>query len=124
MAFRVDIIPSALADLDSIYLEIKRDSPLNADHWFRGAVDAIYSLETIPARCPVVDESTELGQEVRLLLYGRRNRGYKIYFEVRHETHDTGVVRVFHFRHWARVALSTGELQELMDNLGADTGEE
>ena len=123
MAFRVDIIPSALADLDSIYLEIKRDSPLNADRWFRGAVDAIYSLETMPARCPVAEESTELEQEVRLLLFGRRNRGYKIYFAIRHEAHDTGVVRVFHFRHWARKALSTDELQELMDELANDDGE-
>ena len=123
MAFRVDIIPSALADLYSIYLEIKRDSPLNADRWFRGAVDAIYSLEIMPERCPVADDAVELQQEVRLLLYGRRNRGYKIYFAIRYEAQDLGIVQVFHFRHWARKALSTDEMEELMDELANERGE-
>ena len=72
----------------------------------------------------MAEESIELEQEVRLLLYGPSNRGYKIYFEIRHEAQDTGVVRVFHFRHWARKALSTDELQELMDELANEDGED
>jgi hypothetical protein len=34
----------------------------------------------MPNRCPVADESEELEQEVHLLLYGKRNRKYRVYY--------------------------------------------
>ena len=93
MAFHVDVIPQALAEIDSIYRQIAPVAPENASRWLIGIADTIYSLESMPGRCPLaVAESEELaGQEVRLLLYGR---------------------------HWARKELSGDELQELMYDLG------
>jgi hypothetical protein len=70
--------------------------------------------KTCPHRCPVAEESEELGQEVRLLLYGKRNRQYKMFYAVQKETRSTGTVRLFHVRHWARKSLNTHQLRELM----------
>ena len=116
MAFRVEIEPQALEDLDGIADHIKRKSSfVVAERWFNGMIDAIASLEEMPARCPIAPESEAIGREIRLLLHGRKNRAYKIYFAIRYETPSTGAVRVFHVRHWARRALSLDELQDLMD---------
>ena len=75
MAFRVEISLRAFNDLDEIARYIKQQSSFEqAEEWFNGIVAAIRTLEDMPNRCPVADVSKELGQEVRLLLYGRRNR--------------------------------------------------
>ena len=71
-------------------------------------------------RCSVCPESGEFDQEVHVLLHGPKNRTYRIYFTVCHHTPTSGTVRVFHIRHWARKALSTDELQELMDEMADD----
>jgi ribosomal protein L39E len=76
---------------------------------------AIEGLGDMPARCPMLPESQELGQEVRLLLHGRKNRSYKIYFSIRHET---SAVCVFHVRHWARRDLIAEELAGLLRGAG------
>ncbi len=116
MAFRVEIEPQAFEDLDSIAEYIKKKSSFKvAERWFNGVVDDITSLKHMPSRCPIAPESEDLGEEVRLLLHGRKNRTYKIYFAINYETASTGTVRVFHVRHWARKAVGPDELQALMD---------
>jgi len=118
MAFRVEIAPQAFDDLDAIAAYIKEKSSFAiSERWFNGIIDDIASLKTMPARCPIAPESEDLDQEVRVLLHGRKNRTYRLYFAIHHETPSTGTVRVFHVRHWARRALSEDELQELMDDL-------
>ena len=115
MAFRVEISPRAFNDLDEIAEYIKqRGSFEQAQKWFNGIIAAIRSLEDLPHRCPVAEESEELGQEVRLLLYGKRNRRYKVYYSVQQTMPSTGTVRVFHVRHWARRSLSPEQLRKLM----------
>ena len=116
MAFRVEIAPRAFQDLDEIAGYIKeRGSFGQAQNWFNGMIGAIASLREMPGRWPVAGESVELGQEVRLLLHGKRNRMYKVYYAIHQSSRSTGAVRVFHVRHWARKSLSTDELQELRD---------
>lgn len=68
----------------------------------------------MPSRCPVAEESEAFGQQVHLLLHGRRNRTHKVYYSIHHETQP---VRVFHIRHWSRKGLRADEIQELMDEL-------
>jgi plasmid stabilization system protein ParE len=115
MAFRVKISPRAFNDLDEIARYIKRQSSFEqAEDWFNGIIAAIRTLEDMPSRCPVADESEELGQEVRLLIYGRRNRKYKVYYSIRRRTRSAGTIQVFHVRHWARKNLNTDQLRELM----------
>jgi plasmid stabilization system protein ParE len=115
MAFRVEISPRAFDDLDGIARYIKQQASFGqAEEWFNGMIAAIRTLEHLPHRCRVADESQELGQEVRLLLCGKRNRQYKVYYSVQQTTPSTGTVRVFHVRHWARKTPDTDRLRELM----------
>lgn len=115
MAFRVEISPRAFNDLDEIARYIKRQSSFErAEEWFNGIMTALRTLEDLPRRCRVADESQALGREVRLLLYGNRNRKYKVYYSIRQKTPSTGTVQVFHVRHWARKSLTTDQLRELM----------
>mgnify|MGYP003336232294 FL=1 len=117
MAFRVEIEPQAFEDLDAIAEYTKNRSSFGiAEKWFNGIIDSIGSLAETPARCPIAPESEDLQAEIRLLLHGRKNRAYKIYFAIQHETTSSGVVRIFHVRHWARRTLSPDELQELNTN--------
>ncbi len=90
---------------------------------FNGILDEIASLKEMPARRPVAGESEDVGQEIRLLLHGRRNRSYKVYYSISYETAVTGTVRVFHVRHWARRPVSGDELQDLVDDSREDAEE-
>jgi plasmid stabilization system protein ParE len=115
MAFRVEISARAFNDLDEIARYIKQQTNFEqGEEWFNGIIAAIRTLEDMPSRCSVADESEELAQEVRLLLYGKRNRKYKVYYSIRQKTPSTGTVQVFHVRHWARKSLNTDQLRELM----------
>jgi hypothetical protein len=78
--------------------------------------EEISSLCEMPARCSIAPESEDLGQEVKVLLYGRSKRTYKIFYSIAYETSSTGVVRIFHVRHWARKPLTKNELEELVDD--------
>jgi plasmid stabilization system protein ParE len=115
MAFHVEISPRAFNDLDEIARYIKhRASFEQAEEWFNGMIAAIQTLEDLPRRCRVAHESQELGRQVHVLLCGKRNRQYKVYYSVRETTRSTGTVRVFHVRHWARKTPNTDQLRELM----------
>jgi hypothetical protein len=78
----------------------------------------------MPARCPLAPQAEELGDDVRLLLHGRKNRAYKIYFKIYQKTASSGTVHVFHVRHWARKPLTDEELEELMADEEYRTDEE
>ena len=47
-----------------------------------------------PQRCPLAEESQQLQAEVRLLLYGKRNRRYKIYFAIHKDSRLRPATRV------------------------------
>lgn len=65
MAFRVEIQPQALDDLDSIADNIKaRSSFATAEKWFNGILDDIASLKEMPERCSIAPESEGLDREV------------------------------------------------------------
>jgi plasmid stabilization system protein ParE len=106
MAFRVEI-----GNLDAIADHIQRHGSFeSAQRWFNGIVMSIRSLGEMPSRCRLAAESEDLQTEVRLLLHGKRNRRYKIYFAIHCES---ATVRVFHIRHWPRKAAEKSELEEL-----------
>ncbi len=117
MGFNVEISPRALRDLDELAAELKERSQSYtvARKWFLAVVDAIDSLAEMPERCPVVTEGQDEIECVRVLLHGKRNRRYKIYYCVRKLSPSSGTVSVFHVRHWARKGPREHQLQELMD---------
>ena len=117
MAFSVEIEPQAFDDIDELASAIRRGSSFEmAQRWFNGLMAAIASLQEIPERCAFAPEAEELGDAIRLLLYGRRNRSYRIYFKVQQDSESVGKVLIFHVRHWARRPLTEDELDELMDD--------
>jgi plasmid stabilization system protein ParE len=112
MVFRVELAPRAFADLDSIAGDIReRESFESAEKWFNGILRAIESLAEMPQRCRVAEESRDLGREVRVLLYGRKNRAYRVFYAI----HGTRTAQVFHVRHWARRTPGSDELEALLE---------
>jgi plasmid stabilization system protein ParE len=95
LAFRVDITDLALADA-SAYVSFIRDvrkEPEAAEKWFRGLVDAIYSRERAPERCPSISEARYFpGQVVRHSIY----HSHRIVYGVDIEPNRVTVYRVYH----------------------------
>ena len=124
MGFEVQITDEAFGDLDAIADFIKRQANFDiARKWFSGIVGTIETLGEMPARCALAPEAEDLQDEIRLLLHGRKNRAYRIYFKIYQETESSGSVIVFHVRHWARKPLTDEELEELTDDHLEDTNE-
>ena len=121
MAFRVQIAPRALADVEEAFLYIRQDSPDRASRWLFGIINAINSLERMPERHPVAPESEDLGQEVRVLHFGRRQHVYKVFFSIQFTGRDRGTVRVFHVRHGVRRKPTAAELQQIMAEHAPDS---
>jgi plasmid stabilization system protein ParE len=113
MAYRVEIAPLALGNLDAAYVFIKKESRERAAQWLSGIMEAILSLEKMPARCPIASESNDIGQEIRFLLYGKHHHAYKIFFSI-HARRPRGTIRVFHVRHGAMKQLLADDLKALL----------
>jgi len=110
MVFDVLVTDEAFADLDSLTEFIRSQSSIEVSRrWFSSMIGAIDSLSAMPERCPLAPDTALRGSGVRLLLYGRRNRKYKIYFWIRRFGRSGGAVEVLHIRHWARNPLSGEE---------------
>jgi plasmid stabilization system protein ParE len=94
LAFQVDITEQALVDAED-YVRFIRDvkkEPEAAERWFRGLVQAIYSLEDLAERCPVIPEQEEFSFEIRHLIYF----SHRIIFRVEHQTNSVVIYRVYH----------------------------
>src|SRR5579864_6236317 len=85
MAFDVEISHRAFRDLDELATELKERSQSYAvaRKWFLVVLESIDSLTQTPERRPVVMEAQDETQRVRLLLDGKRNCQYRIYYCVR-----------------------------------------
>jgi len=84
MAFEVLVTDEAFADLDTLAEVIRIRSSIGVSRkWFSSIIAAINNLSAMPERCPLAPEASQLGGDVRLLLHGRRNRRYKIYFRIK-----------------------------------------
>lgn len=95
--YRVIIQPNAEAELDAAYQYRHARAPQAAARWFAGIVDAINSLEQLPARCPLAPENGHFAEEIRQLLYGARRDVFRILFTIQGNT-----VHVLHIRHGAQ----------------------
>ena len=88
--FRVEITPSAEADIAEIWDYIAQDSPGNAETFILALEEQIAALEQFPERCSRIPENEILGTSYRHLLHG----AYRTIFRI------TGprviILRVFH----------------------------
>lgn len=113
MAYRVDISPSALQDAEDAYVWIKQRSPDSAGEWYEGLLEKILSLENFPTRCTLAPESSDIGMEIRQLLYGKKGHAYRILFGISFdESAGEDVVRIYRVRHSARKSITMDEIKE------------
>lgn len=113
MAYRVDISLPALADAEEAYLWVKYQAPESAGNWYEGLMQAVFSLENFPTRCPIASESADLGSEVRQLIYGKRSTTYRILFSIEENlTTVEQVVRIWRIWPSSRRQPYVDELRE------------
>jgi plasmid stabilization system protein ParE len=94
LEFQVDITEPAVVDAED-YVRFVRDvrkEPEAAERWFRGLVQAIYSREDLPERCPVIPEQDEFSFEIRHLIYF----SHRIIFCVEREKKRVVIYRIYH----------------------------
>lgn len=103
--FQVVLQPEAIEGMESAYHFIEAQSPNAADKWLTGLIEAVESLASFPNRCPVAPENDVFEREIRQLLYGRRNRIYRILFTI-----DADTVHVLHIRHGSQRWLEAGDV--------------
>jgi plasmid stabilization system protein ParE len=94
LAFQVDLTEPALADAEEYvrFIRDQRSEVQAAERWFRGLVQAIYSLEEHPERCPMIPERDEFSFEIRHLIYF----SHRIVFSVHADSGRVVVYRIFH----------------------------
>jgi plasmid stabilization system protein ParE len=79
MTYRIELSPTAIADIEGIFLWKKDYSVNQAHRWVRGCYEIMLTLENFPNRCPLAIESQYLNRPVRQLLYQKQ---YRILFTV------------------------------------------
>jgi plasmid stabilization system protein ParE len=109
MAYRVSLAAPAEADAYAAFERIRAAAPLHAASWLTQLFEAIFSLDKLPARCPVIPEAKELGYPVRHLLYGRGNGTYRIIFHVQKDEQHVRILRIWH---GSRNALTADDVKE------------
>lgn len=111
MAYHVDISRYAQLDTQDAYDWMEQHSPNHIDDWFRGLMDAVFSLDEMPRRCGFAPESANYDKEVRQLLYVKRSVTYRILFVMRPGDEEVeGIIRVIRIRHGAQRLLTLREL--------------
>jgi plasmid stabilization system protein ParE len=110
MAYKVRLTARAEEDANAAFEGIRDAAPDSAARWLRGLFAAIMSLESMPARCPVIPEADELGRSVRHLLYGKRTSVYRIIFDIQEMSEEGPRVRVLRIWHGARAPIAAEDI--------------
>ncbi len=76
--FRVEITPTAEADIEDIWSYIAEDSTESATAFILALEEQVVTLESFPERCPLIPENEILGTRYRHLIYGNYRTIYKI----------------------------------------------
>ena len=99
MTYHVVIEPTAERGIREAVRWITRQSSSHAvaTRWFHGLVRKFDTLKSSPKRCPIAAENDKFPEEIRELLYGKRNNKYRIIFTIR-----GNAVHVLHVHHGAR----------------------
>jgi len=109
MAYRVSLAAPAEADAYAAFERIRAAAPRHAEKWLTRLFEAIFSLDRLPTRCPVIPEARELGFPARHLLYGKGTGVYRIIFHVQKDERHVRVLRVWHA---SRDAITAADVEE------------
>jgi plasmid stabilization system protein ParE len=96
MACRFSFAPKAIEDAEITHDWMAKRSPRRAAEWYVKLFELIETLQQNPARCSLAPESDAFSEEVRQLLYGKRQKMYRILFVIRNK-----VIHILRFRHAA-----------------------
>src|SRR4051794_20384488 len=97
MKYDAVVEPPAKVNIAFAYHFIREDSRTGADRWLAGLEKAIEGLSQFPTRHGLARENDEFDEEIRQLLYGKRQHVYRVLFVIRGSR-----VHVLHVRHAAR----------------------
>jgi plasmid stabilization system protein ParE len=80
MTYQVILQPEAERAIQqqARWLAEQSRSPATAWRWVRSIRRKIATLEASPLRCPIDPDSDSYGEEVRILLHGKRNSKFRI----------------------------------------------
>src|SRR5437870_2894555 len=103
MTYHVIIQPRAERDIQvsAHWILGQSGSLATALRWARNLRAKIATLKSSPQRCPIDPDSVVYGEEVRVLLYGKRRGVYRVLFAIRGDT-----VHVLTVRHSAQRSLA------------------
>ncbi len=110
MAYRVSLTAPAEDDAYAAFERIREAAPVHADKWLTRLFEAIFSLDRMPARCPVIPEAQELGFPARHLLFGKGHGVYRIIFHIQENQQHVRVLRIWH---GFRDTLTASDVNEL-----------
>ena len=88
--FKVEITPSAEADIAEIWDYIAQDSLVQANAFIDALKTQVKLLEQFPERCSLIDENDILGTKYRHLLHG----SYRMIFRI--SRHTVLILRIVH----------------------------
>ena len=88
--FRVRISETAEKDFDEVWRFIAEDSLEAAAGFLHQLEKRVSTLETFPARCPLIPENELIGTQYRHLVYG----DYRMIFRI--EARTVYVLRIIH----------------------------
>ena len=94
-AYRVDLSPGALEQIESAFYYIEEQSPQNAKRWLQKLYDEIDTLESMPERFGLIAENDAFDIELRELVHF----SHRVIFTV---DHANKLVKVVAVRHGAR----------------------
>jgi len=98
MTYRVIIEPTAQQGIrQAVRWITENQAPARAARWYGELNRKIQSLKSMPHRSPIARESGNFPEEIRELLYGRRQYKYRILFTIRDDA-----VHILYVRHAAQ----------------------
>lgn len=102
MVFQVKLTRKAEIDIETAYQWLKQRNPDYADRWFRDLMNMLATLQEKPRRSALAIENDVFPEEVRQLLYGKKQQTvYRILFVIREDT-----VYILHVRHGRQAPLA------------------
>jgi plasmid stabilization system protein ParE len=109
MAWRVSLSAPAEKDAYAAFERIREAAPAHAEKWLNRLFEAIFSLENLPERCPVIPESKELGFQARHLLFGKGRSVCRIIFDIRENDRHVRILRIWHA---SRDAITAADVED------------
>jgi plasmid stabilization system protein ParE len=92
MAYDIRLTRSARADLREVMDFLEVYAPDVATKWYKGLMEALESLQDMPARHPLIHESSHIARSLRSLLY----HSHRLIYEIDESRRLVHIVRIYH----------------------------